>query len=127
MDWCKANDKPLPRGPLLYPRTKGFVATLTSLRHRAPHVKAVYDLTLAYANGKKFMTPPSFLTSVAVPDLAKAGWRFWVHVERFAIEDLPEDDEGLAKWLEARWMEKGERLEGLREKLDAGEDWDALD
>ncbi|KAF2724871.1 hypothetical protein K431DRAFT_281347 [Polychaeton citri CBS 116435] len=126
IDWCKAHSKPVPPGHLLYPRTKGFVATVSSLRDRAPHVKAVYDLTIAYANGKKFMVPPSFLTSITVPDLVKAGWRFWVHVERFSIEDLPKDEEKLGMWLEERWIEKGERLEGLREKLEAGDDWDAL-
>jgi 1-acyl-sn-glycerol-3-phosphate acyltransferase len=37
---------------LLLPRTKGFAACVQHLRTAAPHVKAVYDLTIAYADLK---------------------------------------------------------------------------
>lgn len=43
---------------LLYPRTKGFVATVQRIRH-APHVKAVYDLTIAYQHNGKFFEAPT--------------------------------------------------------------------
>lgn len=42
------------------------------------------------------------------------GYRFHVHARRFPIEELPQDDEGLAKWLEERWVEKGQWLEKKR-------------
>lgn len=57
-----------------------------------------------------------------LPNLSK-DWRFLVHVERFAIESLPENDEELARWLEDRWVEKGERLEALRRRLAQGLPW----
>lgn len=44
------------------------------------------------------------------------GYRFHVHTRRFEIDELPGDDEGLARWLEERWVEKGEWLEGRRKE-----------
>jgi hypothetical protein len=46
----------------------------------------------------------------------KRGYKFHVHVLRFPIENLPKDESGLVKWLETRWIEKGEYLEGKREE-----------
>lgn len=94
---------------------------------KAPHVKAVYDCTIAYGRekGSVFQQPPSFTQSLFLPGLSKS-WRFFVHIERFALEDLPQDDSGLAKWLEDRWMEKGERLELLRQRLVDGLPWEPL-
>ncbi|KAK2071241.1 hypothetical protein P8C59_005681 [Phyllachora maydis] len=118
--WCAAAGRPQPRH-LLYPRTKGFVATVRQLR-RAPHVRAVYDLAIAYqcrgGSGGGWLAAPTMWETLSVPDLS--AWRFHVHVRRFPIEDLPEDEEGLARWLEARWVEKGEWLEGKRREW-AGE------
>lgn len=111
---------------LLYPRTRGFIACVQKLRE-ASHVKAVYDFTLAYRQeqGQLFQQPPSFTQSLLLPQLSKQ-WGFFVHVERFPIEDLPESDEALAAWLEKRWLEKGERLELLRQRLVDGRSWEPL-
>lgn len=94
---------------------------------KAPHVKAIYDMTIAYGHesGRIFQQPPSFSQSLLLPNLSKH-WRFFVHVERFAIEDLPESNEALADWLEERWIEKGERLEMLRQRLLQGLTWEPL-
>ncbi|KAK4181175.1 hypothetical protein QBC36DRAFT_383719 [Triangularia setosa] len=116
--WCETNNKPQPEY-LLYPRTRGFIATVKYLR-KAPHVKAVYDLTLAYQGGDEFQRAPTMWETVAVPRLSLTreqggkGYRFHVHVRRFPIEELPGDAAGLAKWLEQRWIEKGRWLEARR-------------
>ena len=116
--WCTDHDKPQPRH-LLYPRVKGFVSTVQHLR-KAPHVKAVYDLTIAYQRGKQWHVGPSMWETLSVPKLSLPvgkggrGYRFHVHARRFALDTLPGDDEGLARWLEERWVEKGEWLEGRR-------------
>ena len=90
----------------------------------APHVRAVYDVTVAYAeNNRYFLRSPSFTDSLMIPRLDK-NWRFFVHVDRHLIEELPDSDEELAQWLEDRWVEKGERLEELRQKLDQGLPWE---
>jgi hypothetical protein len=118
--WCEARGKPTPRHAL-FPRTKGFVATVQQLR-KTPHVKAVYDVTLAYAEGSTFMSPPSFFNTVFHPDLAQS-YRMYAHVRRFELSSLPSTDAGIAQWLEDRWMEKGSRLADLKKQLDYGEPW----
>ena len=112
--WCEANDRPQPRH-LLYPRTKGFIATVQHLR-KATHVKAVYDLTIAYQRGSVFQSPPAFWDTLSVPGLSTGPkpYRFHVHARRFPLADLPASDVELAKWLEQRWVDKGEWLEAKR-------------
>lgn len=115
--WCATNGKPQPQH-LLYPRTKGFIATVQHLRH-ASHVKAVYDLAIAYQKDGSWMVAPVFWDTLSVPGLSAPGphgFRFHVHVRRFPIEELPRSDADLARWLEQRWLDKGEWLEGLRKR-----------
>ena len=122
-EWCKANNKSLPKHTL-YPRTRGFIACVQRLR-QAPHVKAVYDVTVAYAKGDSFQNPPTFSQSLYLPRLDKE-WKFFVHVERHLLHELPHTDDELAQWLEDRWIEKGERLELLRNRLAHGLPWTDL-
>jgi 1-acyl-sn-glycerol-3-phosphate acyltransferase len=113
--WCKENDRPIPKH-LLYPRTKGFVTTVQHLR-KAKHVVAVYDMAIAYEHNHKFLEAPTIWESLSCPDLSgKRGYKFHVDVKRIPLADLPESDTGLAKWLETRWIEKGEFLEAKREE-----------
>ncbi|WPG98817.1 Hypothetical protein R9X50_00161500 [Acrodontium crateriforme] len=119
--WCEANNKPLGKH-LLYPRTKGFVASVQKLR-AAPHVKAVYDVTIASARGDEFFqTPPTFAQTMLTPRL-DGEWRFFAHVDRYPLDELPTSDAELAQWLETRWVEKGERLEQLKVRLEKGLPW----
>lgn len=77
----------------LVPRTKGFAATVTGLRH---HVDAIYDFTIGYVDG--------------VPTL----WQFvkgyvkriHLHVRRYPMAEIPETPEGMARWLQDRFVEK---------------------
>jgi 1-acyl-sn-glycerol-3-phosphate acyltransferase len=82
-----------PLKHVLVPRTKGFVASVQSLRG---HIDAVYDLTIGYVDG--------------VPTLWQwiKGYVRQVHVNvrRFAIDVMPEDGEALADWLLSRFQEK---------------------
>jgi len=113
--WCKANGRPLPRH-LLYPRTKGFVTTVQHLR-QASHVRAVYDVTVAYQHKNKFMEAPNIWESLSCGGMSgKRGYKFHVDVRRFPLENLPTTDAELARWLETRWVEKGEYLERKREE-----------
>ncbi len=116
---CRSNNKRLAQH-LLYPRTKGFIASVQKLRNTS-QVKAVYDVTIAYAknDGSQFQQPPTFAQSVTIPRLDQQ-WRFFVHVERYLINQLPKSDGEIAHWLEDRWIEKGERLESLRLRLQKG-------
>lgn len=88
-----------------------------------PHVKAVYDFTIAYGQHERlFQKPPSFWQSLSRPKLDH-DWRFFVHVDRYELDQLPFEDDQLALWLESRWVEKGERLEQLRQCLLQHRDW----
>lgn len=108
--WCKENGRPLPKH-LLYPRTKGFITTVRHLR-KAPHVKAVYDFTIAYQHRDQFHKAPDMWETLKLPAITSGlGYKFHVHARRFPLEELPHTDEELAKWLEQRWIEKGEWLE----------------
>lgn len=112
--WCKEASRPQPMH-LLYPRTRGFITTVQQLR-KAPHVTAVYDFTIAYQGpGREWQSPPSMWDTLSVPGLSgEVGYSFSVNVRRFEMNDLPTEDSELAKWLETRWIEKGEWLESQR-------------
>ncbi|KAI0482315.1 1-acyl-sn-glycerol-3-phosphate acyltransferase [Xylariaceae sp. FL0804] len=111
--WCKQNGRPQPQH-LLYPRTRGFVTTVQHLR-KAPHVKAVYDLTIGYQRNKRFLEAPNMWQTLKLPSISRRyGWKFHVLARRYPLEELPHEDEKLAKWLEQRWVEKGEWLEDRR-------------
>lgn len=114
VSWCKENDKPVPQHTL-YPRTKGFVATVSELRH-AGQVKAVYDCTIGYAHGKQFLHAPTFWQSLYMPAIGNK-WKIHIHVDRYLLEELPHRDEHVAQWLEDRWVEKGARLDHWRDNL----------
>ncbi len=121
VQWCKEHDHPIPVHTL-YPRTRGFVATIKALG-KTSSVKAVYDLTVAYAHHEKFLEAPGMWQTLSQHRL-DADWRFHVHAERFDIEDLAgRSDAELASWLEGRWMVKSAVLQDLKSRLENGQDW----
>lgn len=119
--WCEENGR-LPPKHTLWPRYRGFVATATQLRH-ARQVRAVYDVTIAYAarhgDTWTWMGAPSFMASVSQPFLHR-NYRFYVDVQRFELDQLPQGEADLRAWLESRWVEKDRRLEDLRKGLERG-------
>lgn len=68
------------------------------------------------------MEAPNLWQALSCEDLGSE-WRFHVHVRRFLMEEMPGTEEELGKWLEERWVEKGERLEELRWELVKGIEW----
>jgi hypothetical protein len=97
------------------------VSTVQHLR-KAQHVKAVYDITIAYAHEGRFLEAPNIWETLSEPQLNR-DWRFHVHADRHSLKDLPESNEELARWLESRWIEKGRRLENLQRDLEEGQPW----
>ena len=92
----------------------GIIATMSALRH-TKHVRTVCDMTIAYVHGNNFMQAPSSWQRIPTADLAKGGYRFYIHDDRYGTNELPES--GLSKWLKEGWFEKMGRLEMLRDKL----------
>lgn len=82
----------------------------------------MYDVAVAYHQRRAgpdsgWQVCPPFWDTIATPDISKVaegGYRFEVNVRRFAMEGLPEDEKELARWIEQRWVEKGEWLERKR-------------
>ncbi|MBI3558153.1 MAG: acyltransferase [Deltaproteobacteria bacterium] len=98
--FARANGLRVP-SEVLIPRTKGFTASMLGLRSE---IVAVYDLTIGYEGG--------------VPTL----WRFLcgktrrvhLHVRRFPVENLPMQEDELARWLMARFEAKDQLLTNFR-------------
>ena len=121
VQWCKAKGKPVPKFTL-FPRTKGFLASVKALG-ASGSIKAVYDLTIAYAHEGRFFEAPTMWQTLFEPSLG-GSWRFHIHAERFDIQDLAcKSDAELAAWLEQRWMAKSSKLQRLQQSLEAGKDW----
>lgn len=124
VQWCKEKGKPLPKYAL-YPRTKGFVATVKELR-KSSSITAIYDLTLAYAHQGRFLEAPSFWQTLSQTEINRH-WQLHVHVDRFKIEDFADmSDAELAEWLEHRWIVKSRKLESLKLRLEVGKPWSDL-
>jgi 1-acyl-sn-glycerol-3-phosphate acyltransferase len=87
--------KPLEH--VLQPRTKGFVASVQGLRH---HIDAVYDVTIGYERGVPTLWQ-------YIQGLAPVSHQHW---HRVPANELPRTDEGLARWLQARYEVKDRLL-----------------
>ncbi|WVR09049.1 hypothetical protein IAU60_006109 [Kwoniella sp. DSM 27419] len=103
---------------LLYPRTKGFIATVNALRNS--HIKYIYDLSLLYSSPGTSDTyrVPSLAEQLSYSDLARKGYKYRIHVERTPIADLPHGEAGLKAWCEDAWVRKDRRLEAMMQKGD---------
>ena len=84
----------------LHPRTTGFVYIMNALRSGG--LDAVYDVTIGY---------PDIIAKTEV-EFGKGiiPREVHFHMRSYDAKDLPEDDDGLAKWCKDRWREKEERL-----------------
>ncbi|CAO3597585.1 unnamed protein product [Absidia cylindrospora] len=106
---------------VLLPRTRGFTTCVREFRNS--HIEYIYDFTLAYRHHSKnaeFNEAPDMVrvhTSALSPE-----YEFHVNVKRYAISDLPTDDEGIAQWLRQRYVEKDQFLAQLRDRWTDGLD-----
>ncbi len=95
--YAQENGLPLLKH-LLLPRTKGFVASVQALR---PHLQAVYDMTVGYVQ--------------EVPTLWQ--WirgdvrKVFIHVRRFPINALPQEESDLSQWLMDLFVKKDKLLD----------------
>ncbi|KAI1266767.1 hypothetical protein F5Y18DRAFT_347219 [Xylariaceae sp. FL1019] len=112
--WCNQNNHRQPLN-LLEPRHGTFINLVKILR-RAPHVKAIYDLTIAYEHEGKFFEAPTMWETFKLEDISIThGYQFHIMARRYPLENLPQGtDDELAAWLTERWFGKGEWLEAMR-------------
>ncbi|WVF65533.1 hypothetical protein IAT40_000261 [Kwoniella sp. CBS 6097] len=102
---------------VLFPRTKGFVATVQALRNS--HVKYIYDLTLLYSSPggwKNQYTVPTLAEILSCDDLHKRGYSFRIHVRRIPIASLPLGESSLKAWCEDAWAKKNELLDEMMKR-----------
>ncbi|EIW67079.1 hypothetical protein TREMEDRAFT_64948 [Tremella mesenterica DSM 1558] len=98
---------------VLFPRTKGFAATIMGLRDS--HISHIYDLTFLYTSeqGQHRERVPSLAEQLSSSNLARDGYHFHINVRRIPISDLPEDEAGLKRWCEEAWERKDELLKDI--------------
>lgn len=89
---------------VLYPRTKGLVATINGLRDCCDYL---YDFTFVYNNDET--VAPSFWQFVS-----RQGGDINVHMRRFALKDLPTNESELTAWCLKMWEEKDELMETFK-------------
>ncbi|KAI9016310.1 hypothetical protein CLU79DRAFT_805413 [Phycomyces nitens] len=97
---------------VLTPRTKGFVTCVQEFRNS--HVKCVYE--------KGFLEAPSMVrlhTRRLSPE-----YDFHVHVKRFMIDELPEEESELSAWVMERYVEKDRFLASLKDDWLKGQEID---
>lgn len=91
----------------LVPRTKGFVAVMRHIKQRQkenPDLKLwIYNAQIAYED----------TGAMNIADIVKRGLkpRGHIYFERISIDEVPNDDEGCAKWLHNLFLKKDELLE----------------
>jgi lysophosphatidic acid acyltransferase/lysophosphatidylinositol acyltransferase len=101
-----AKDRHLPvLTHVLTPRTKGFVATVTSLRKS--HIKYVYDMTIHYS--------PTIPNIYDIFAHKLQGTKLTIDIKRFKISELPSNDSELTQWLYNRFQEKDKLIETLQQ------------
>lgn len=99
----------------MLPRTKGFAASVKGLRNS--HINHVYDITIAYYHHKRgFGSTPS-LSDYIFGRLNE--YQFRVHVDRFSMDQVPNDEADIAKWLVTLYEAKNVRLGNWKSKWDA--------
>src|SRR5690606_1072162 len=93
---------PEPRHVLI-PRTRGFVASVSGLRS---HLDAVYDVTVIYPEG----APPMGVF------LGQTNKKIHIHVRRYPMNEIPQDNQELSTWILERYQEKDRYIENFKSK-----------
>jgi len=105
---------------LLRPQSRWTEIDRSALQNS--HIQYLYDLTFLYSSpGSETYRAPSLDEQLSCRNLAKAGYKFRIHVRRFALADLPSDDEALKGWCEQRWSEKDDWLDQQMKVDEKGE------
>lgn len=91
-----------PTQHVMFPRTKGFVA---SVRGLGDHIQAVYDVTIAYEGAVMKLWEL----------LVGRSRNVHLHVRRFPVAELPQDDRELADWAITLFAEKDRLMQQFDE------------
>lgn len=85
----------------LHPKTRGFCFTARHMLN-LKSLNAIYDITVGYVGNI-----PETEVEIMTQGLPK---EIQFKIKRHAIEELPQTDEGLEKWLQQIWQKKEAEL-----------------
>lgn len=89
----------------LTPRVKGFTTSIAAMRGRPI---AIYDVTLCV---KESHPVPPTIKSLLEAKYVEAH----MYMQRIPLEEVPEDDEGAAKWLRDLYVKKDKMVESFKQ------------
>lgn len=93
---CKNNNLPIFKH-LLFPRTKGFIASVQALRK---HTDAIYNITITYPNGIPSLWQ-LFKGSVK---------QVYMDIDRISIDQIPHSTHQIKEWIINKYQEKDQKL-----------------
>ncbi|KAJ1944830.1 hypothetical protein FBU59_002493 [Linderina macrospora] len=96
----------------LLPRAHGSHFCLEQLRRDIPYV---YDLTVGYEGLKKGDIPEDEYGLISMYGKAVYPREVHIHVKRYAVADIPADEEGFAMWMNLVFVEKDLRMDRFYE------------
>ncbi|KAJ2637094.1 hypothetical protein GGF40_002599 [Coemansia sp. RSA 1286] len=91
----------------LLPRTNGSRVCLNRLRERVPYL---YDLTIGYEGLRKGDIPEDEYGLVSMYGKRVYPREVHIHVKRYAVDDIPQDEEGFNDWMHQVFVEKDIRM-----------------
>lgn len=74
----------------------------------------VLDFTIVYRHITRGLQFPPNLLQIHAHTVLSPPWSFHVHVKRYAIKDLPKDEEKLTEWVRQKFVEKDALLEDMK-------------
>lgn len=92
---------------MLLPRSTGLRICTNTLGNS---VKYLYDCTIGYSGLKPGDIPEDVYTLRGIFFLNRYPKEIHVHLRRYLISDIPNEEEAYAAWLRARWAEKDDLL-----------------
>ena len=122
-EYCKKNNLPVLKH-LLFPRYKGFVSTVQTLRLKG--LTKIYDMTIGYYH------IPTQTVNKVIPLIHTLNarepkeWRFHVDLKEYLVKDLPTTDADLKQWVIDRFVEKDKLIEQWSKKFPSIEDNDVV-
>lgn len=91
----------------LLPRVNGSRVCLSKLRSRIPYL---YDLTIGYEGLKSGDIPEDEYGLISMYGKGVYPREVHIHVKRYAVADIPDDEEGFSKWMYQVYVEKDKRM-----------------
>ncbi|KAJ2674855.1 hypothetical protein IWW42_001357 [Coemansia sp. RSA 1085] len=91
----------------LLPRVSGSRVCLSQLR---PRIQYLYDFTIAYEGLKAGDIPEDEYGLVSMYGKCVYPREIHIHIKKYPVADIPDDEEGFSKWMHNVFVEKDKRM-----------------